>query len=273
MSSAILYLAIVAIWACVLIPRWLRRDSARGSSLAFAMVTPRDQAPDDTVSGSGYDDAVHGQDVSDRPRPHGDASASRTDTTEPAAQSPEHAQTPARELAEEEEAPPPPLTPEESRRRMLAARRRLLGMLILLEGAAVSLAVLGLAALWVVIPPSVMLTGYLLLLREAAHADAEQAKRDLEAAQARARARERARAQAQAAKRANRHTAPPGSAGTLAPARSGSGHEDAAPGRDFAPGLAGKYTTSNAEVIPISERADEDLDDQYTAKKLRAVGD
>ena len=30
MSSAILYLAIVAIWACVLIPRWLRRDSARG---------------------------------------------------------------------------------------------------------------------------------------------------------------------------------------------------------------------------------------------------
>ena len=30
MSSAILYLAIVAIWACVLIPRWLRRDSAAG---------------------------------------------------------------------------------------------------------------------------------------------------------------------------------------------------------------------------------------------------
>ena len=28
MSSAILYVAIVAIWAGVLIPRWLRRDSA-----------------------------------------------------------------------------------------------------------------------------------------------------------------------------------------------------------------------------------------------------
>ena len=270
MSSAILYLAIVAIWACVLIPRWLRRDSARGSSLAFAMVTPRDQAPDDTVSG--YDDAAHGPDVSDRRRSHGDARASRTDTTEPPVQSAEHPQTPARDLAEEEEAPPP-LTPGESRRRMLAARRRLLGMLILLEGAAVSLAVLGLAALWVVIPPSVMLTGYLLLLREAAHADAEQAIRDLEAAQARARAHERARARAQAAKRADRHTAPHGPAGTPAPARSGSGHENAEPGRDFAPGLAGKYTTSNAEVIPISERADEDLDDQYTAKKLRAVGD
>ena len=30
MSSAILYVAIVAIWAGVLIPRWLRRDSAAG---------------------------------------------------------------------------------------------------------------------------------------------------------------------------------------------------------------------------------------------------
>ena len=34
MSSAILYLAIVAIWACVLIPRWLRRDSAAGVAAA-----------------------------------------------------------------------------------------------------------------------------------------------------------------------------------------------------------------------------------------------
>ena len=31
MSSAILYLAIIAIWLCVLIPRWLKRDSARGA--------------------------------------------------------------------------------------------------------------------------------------------------------------------------------------------------------------------------------------------------
>ena len=57
---------------------------------------------------------------------------------------------------------------------MLAARRRLLLMLIGLEVAAIALAVLGLAAVWVVIPPSIMLIGYLLLLREAAQADAEQ---------------------------------------------------------------------------------------------------
>ncbi len=34
MSSAILYLAIIAIWLCVLIPRWLKRDSARGATVA-----------------------------------------------------------------------------------------------------------------------------------------------------------------------------------------------------------------------------------------------
>ena len=43
---------------------------------------------------------------------------------------------------------------------MLAARRRLLGMLTILEIAAIALAVLRLAALWVLIPPSIMLIGY-----------------------------------------------------------------------------------------------------------------
>jgi hypothetical protein len=272
-SSAILYLAIVAIWACVLIPRWLRRDSARGAALAFATVTPRDQASGDTAVDD--DHAVHRQDVPDRRRPPAEASAPRADVAQSPPEPPaatEAAEATAQDEDGEEDAPPP-LTPEESRRRMLAARRRLLGMLVLLEGAAVSLAVLGLAALWVVIPPSVMLAGYMLLLREAAHADAEQARRDLEEAQARARARDRARARSRAAQQADRRTAPPKPAGTTVAARPGSAHEDAEPGRDFAPGLAGKYTTSNAEVIPISERADEDHYDQYTANKLRAVGD
>ena len=40
MSSAILYVAIVAIWAGVLIPRWLRRDSA-GSQQASEDLTQR----------------------------------------------------------------------------------------------------------------------------------------------------------------------------------------------------------------------------------------
>jgi hypothetical protein len=65
----------------------------------------------------------------------------------------------------------------------------------------------------------------------------------------------------------------PAAAPTPTAAAQAAGYEDAGPGRDFAPGLAGKYTTSNAEVIPIPERADEDFYDQYKQNKLRAVGD
>jgi hypothetical protein len=264
-SSAILYVAIVAIWACVLIPRWLRRDSVRGASSAASGTIPGDMAPGDGVA---YDvDSgtaapapgeavragtvpVQGGAVPVQARPRPEADERRDDTAEPP-----------------EDDAPPPLTPEESRRRMLAARRRLLGMMIALEAAAIALAVLGLAALWVVIPPSIMLTGYLLLLREVAHADAERAAREREAARARARAREGARAHA----RARASQRPAGTA--AAPASPVPGYEDAGPGRDFAPGLAGKYTTSNAEVIAISERADDNYDDGYAGSKFRTVGE
>jgi hypothetical protein len=149
-------------------------------------------------------------------------------------------------------------------------------MLILLEIAAIALAVVGLAALWVIIPPTIMLTGYLLLLREAAHADAERAQRD---AQAAAHARERAaRAKARARARSAQRVTP--AEGTIIDAAIGEGaalaakfaaapvpadYEDS--GRDFAPGLAGKYTTSNADPEPVAE------DYVYEVPRLRAVGD
>lgn len=271
MSSAILYLGIVAIWACVLIPRWLRRDSARGLPAAHGTAAAGDETTGDAVSGKDAGagivpgDAAQAAVVPERPRvmaepdvPH-ETDAHREEADADA-------------VPPEQNEAPPPLTREQARHRTLVARRRLLGMLVVLEGAALALAVSGLAALWVVIPPSLMLAGYLLLLREAAHADAEQARREQEAARARARARERARA------RAARHTgaplgAPVGTATVSTPAASAADYEDAGPGRDFAPGLAGKYTTSNAEVIHISERADEDFYDQQTQHKLRAVGD
>jgi len=53
MSSAILYLAIIAIWLCVLIPRWLKRDSARGAVMAEhgqAFIVLHSTAADETVS-------------------------------------------------------------------------------------------------------------------------------------------------------------------------------------------------------------------------------
>ena len=237
MSSAILYLAIVAIWACVLIPRWLKRDSARGAAAPVAPPAPAEPAQPD-------DDAT--EDPDEAPRP---------------------AQAPARALE--------PLSAEESRRRMLGARRRLLLMLIGLEIAAIALAVLGLAAVWVVVPPSIMLVGYLLLLREAAQADAERAQYEAEAA---ARAAEPVTARAE---QAHRVTPAEGTSAEGVPAAAAAlaakfaaapvpaDYEDHGPGRDFAPGLAGKYTTSNA----AAEAADEDYYDDYETPRLRAVGD
>ena len=163
MSSAILYLAIVAIWACVLIPRWLRRDSARGGS---APVTAEPTVPDEPEAG------------------FADETQADADDAEPAEEAPRRVSAFRR--------PAEPLSAEESRRRMLAARRRLLLMLIGLEAAAIALAVVRLAAVWVVVPPTIMLAGYLLLLREAAQADAERAQYEAEAV-TRALERDRAR--------------------------------------------------------------------------------
>jgi hypothetical protein len=166
---------------------------------------------------------------------------------------------------------PLPLTPEESRQRMLTARRRLLITLLALEIAACALVLLNMAAMWVALPPSVMLFGYLMLLREAARADAEHAHREEEAAYAHTRARARAKARAQAAQRAAaspRTVAPPAPPAAPKPDE----YQDLGHGRDFAPGLAGKYTTSNAEAIDASEEDDEDYYDQYQ-HRLRAVGD
>ena len=239
MSSAILYLAIVAIWACVLIPRWLRRDSARGASAPVAAGPPA-LAEADTEAEDGTPADVEGADEAQAPVP-----------------------APAR-AAE-------PLSAEESRRRMRAARRRLLLMLIGLEAAAVTLAALGLAAVWVVVPPSIMLIGYVLLLREAGQADAERAQYEADAA---ARAAEHPAVRIVQARRATpaEGTFTQGAAALaakFAAAPVPADYEDYGPGRDFAPGLAGKYTTSNADA----EAAGDDYYDTYEQPRLRAVGD
>jgi hypothetical protein len=235
MSSAILYLAIIAIWAGVLIPRWLKRDSARGSAASqHAAATAPQAAATDAV------DAGWADRIDDCGRPLRPLSAM--------------------------------VTAEDSRRRMLAARRRLLLMLLGLEVAAVVLALTGLAAVWVVFPPSIMLSGYLLLLREAAKADAERTQREAEAAsRAAERARSRALAQratpAQGVSTAGVPVAAAALAAKFAAAPVPADYEDG-PGRDFAPGLAGKYTTSNSGA-----EDDDYYYDSYEPPRLRAVGD
>jgi hypothetical protein len=223
MSSAILYLAIIAIWAGVLIPRWLRRDTSRA--------VPADGPAADLQA---PEDAREGDDEGDDER-----------------------------LGDGRPGGPAPVAREESRRRVLAARRRLLWMMLSLEAAGVGLAVTGLAAWWVTAPPTVMLAGYLLLLHEAAAADAERADAERaaiaaerEAARRRA-GRARERAETRQAGGAARHA--------FAAAPVAADYEDLGRARDFTPGL--RYGTS-------PDTADDTAAyDQYTENRLRAVGD
>jgi hypothetical protein len=122
---------------------------------------------------------------------------------------------------------------------VLSARRRLLGLLLVLAIGSGALAYTKMAAWWVIVPPTVMLLGYLALLREASKADAKRRE------QARARARATAAAAVAAARRA------------------------AVPRRAPAP-------APDAQVIDISAsltRAGQEFYDQYADAKLRAVGD
>ena len=134
---------------------------------------------------------------------------------------------------------------------MLSARRRLLGMLLALVAGSGALAYTGMAAWWVVVPPTVMLLGYLALLREASKADAE--RREL------ARVRATAAAAVAAARRAPASGSVPASA------------------RASVPGwVPGRVPAPDAEVIDISASltaAGQEFYDQYADAKLRAVGD
>ncbi|GAA3979162.1 hypothetical protein FOF52_19655 [Thermobifida alba] len=159
MSSSPLYLAIVAVWILVLVPMLLRRDAADPAADGLR----RDQAEDEASNGE-------------------------AGTAEPEVEHVTHAE-------------PPPVLPRParvSRARIIARRRRrtsALALLLLATGAAV---VMGLGPWWVLAPPVLLMAGHLVLLREAAKADAEQRA----ARQARRRALRRARRSAEAARQA-----------------------------------------------------------------------
>jgi hypothetical protein len=206
LSSAILYVAIVAIWACVLIPRWLRRDSSAAPSAEV-------QA-DPGVDG----DVPAGAEVATGRR---SAPGERRDGRD-----------------------------DQGDRRVVSARRRLLLLLVALTVASGVLAGTRLAAWWVIIPPSVMLLGYLVLLRAAGKADAER--------QQLARTRERARA----ARTAAAASAAPFPASFSA---SSSASRPAPAARAEVITFAGSRTSGS--------RDDQEIYDQYADAKLRAVGD
>ena len=244
MSSAILYVAIVAIWAGVLIPRWLRRDSA-GNQRASEDLTSADAETSDPAEEAAEPapplrrrDDTAGPARPARPQERAAARVpARAEAPVPARDPiPARAEvrTPAPESAEVPEGGPGHL----EHTKVLTARRRLLYMLLVLAIGSGALAVTKMAAWWVVVPPTVMLIGYTGMLREASKADAE--RREL------ARTRATAAAAVAAAKRA----APPVPAAAV--------------------------PRPDAEVIDISASltvAGHKFYDQYADTKLRAVGD
>jgi hypothetical protein len=128
-----------------------------------------------------------------------------------------------------------PARDEQAHRRVVSARRRLLLMLLVLATGSAVLAVAKMAAWWVIVPPSVMLAGYLLMLKEAAQADRELREAAWSAQQAHAR---RVQAERTAARR------------------------------------AAETAVAQVIAIPAApEPEEESIYDQYADAKLRAVGD
>jgi len=211
-SSAFLYLAIVAIWAFVLVPRWLRRHHAAPQPEYEADYPAyyEDEGYGPQEEAADYGDA-EGADGADGAAQDGDPAYA-----EPA---PQYARAPAAQQL--------------SRSRVLQARRRLLTLLVLLAAAACACTALKLTSWWVCIPPAVMLGMYLLLLREAAIADAERARWLAELEWRRAGREREYQAQAPQA----------------------------------------PEEQESAEVIDISARVGDMLYDQYADATVRAVGD
>jgi hypothetical protein len=225
-SSAILYFAIVAIWAGVLMPRWLRPGRRRRVEVTehFEMHTEVYESEVDTETGEGSHPAV----------------------TE-------------REVTVEEEITWTRQDAAERRANILKARRRMLGTLVALTVIAFLIAMMQVAAIWVVIPPALMLGGFVLLLREASRSDAEQARR-------RAHAEETRRRHAEPE---SERQAAPVTAETL----------ERVVSRPVAPDVAEQaepvieVAAYSAEIIDISGRVNDQFYDQYTDAANRAVGD
>ena len=228
MSSAILYFAIVAIWAGVLMPRWLRPGRRRRTQVTehFEMHTEVYEAEVDTGTGE----------------------RSRPAVTE-------------REVMVEEEVTWTRQDAAERRANILKARRRMLGTLVALTVIAFVIALAQVAAIWVVVPPAVMLGAFVLLLREASRSDAEQARR-------RTNAEEMGRRRSGAGAGVGREAAPV-TAETL----------ERLVSKPLAPDVAEQaepvveVVAQSAEIIDISGRVNDQFYDQYTDAANRAVGD
>jgi len=161
LSSALLYLAIVAIWAVVLVPRWLRPRPAPPQPVP---------APAEDGGAGRRDPADPGQDAA----PAWTAGARGPDTEGEQAPGEDAGAAPDEDESQEPAAAP---SPAARRPEVVKARRRLLTTLTGLTVIAMALTVTGIDAYWIIIPPAALLSAYLLLLRKFAQFDTERSRR------------------------------------------------------------------------------------------------
>jgi hypothetical protein len=156
MSSTLLYLAIVAVWAGVLVPMWLRRDAdAPGFSRRLLRRSGTlEELPEDLTA--------EDQTVEEDSRPYDDEIVTAEKTTRR----------------------------RNSRAAVIARRRRRTSGLLLLVVAVTGVVISGLAPWWAVLPPVSLLAGHLSLLRVAAGID-QGRRREAALARLEARALER----------------------------------------------------------------------------------
>ena len=193
MSGAILYLAIVAIWAVVLVPRWLRARPAPPQPVPVPVEDADASRPDLTD-------------------PDQDAAAAWTASASGPGTEGEHAPDYAGDAPAETGTSPTSRRPE-----VVKARRRLLATLTTLTVIAAAFAFTRVHAYWIAIPPAALLSGYLLLLRKFTQIDTERARHE---------ARIRHEARVRAAQEPGRFQVP----GTGAPDHESAPSAPAAPG-------------------------------------------
>jgi hypothetical protein len=249
-SSAILYFAIVAIWAGVLMPKWLRpsrshRNRAEGDQPAESVAEFAQPAPESMLDERQPDRDDRSRD--DRSRD----GRLRDDRSRDGRSHDERDETPGkRSTADSSEAEHPAAWSSEDaaerRANILRARRRMLATLVVLTAGAVAIAVTHIAAWWVIVPPGVLLGAFLLLLRETSRSDAQRARRQAELTARRRRAEREAQA--------------------VPAAPAVAGHDQGA-------AEVVVETEFTAKIIDISARVTDQLYDQYTDAAERAVGD
>jgi len=250
LSSAILYFAIVAIWAGILMPRWLRPSAHRHR----AEETPHETAAPEAMA-TFAQPGLDAKESEHTAAPAAPADSAAAADSSAAADSAAAERTAARAEDGEQAAAWSAETVAARRANVLRARRRMLTTLVVLTLGAIGIAVTHIAAWWVIVPPGVLLGGFLLLLREAARSDAARARRQARSTEPGQAEPEQAEA-GQRRKPADREDKPE------VFERIASTPE--APEPEPAP---------TAEIIDISARVSDQVYDQYTDAAERAVGD